>query len=360
MGNVVRVNVNSLKEYSDRLDQVNNRLAKVDRLLDVLRLAAMGREWSLLLSADYLVGSSRSLRNCSNYLRKTASDFERVENYLSSVNPRSFQKPSYDIVTSDNLIEKVGNAVKVQIDMVTSAVSDTIDNIKTICTTVYNEIKYSYENGGFVYKAIKVGGQVVQIGLASLELYGAVAELAASGGTLAPLAVAQMVNAANKIMSGSANLTNMAMHGDFESNVDVLRDIAGGIGQNIGGDLGRALGESTYYGFSFCTDVASLGKSVSELTNMAKGQKITDIVTKGKAAFSDIMHTNVNINTFSTIKGLYEQSKELQTIKTAASVLMDSIGAYGSTIDLGRSAIDTTIVVVKSTFEYVLNNSFMK
>ena len=249
MGNVVKVNINSLRSYADRLDQVNKRLRQIDGALDILRHSVNVRNANLALSADYIIGQNSSLKRCSEYLRKTASDFEAVENYLSTTDPRSFVRPSYDVVTSDDWREKVGKAVKVKVEKVKSFVSDTYNNIKKEIKDFCEYIKYSYESGGWVYKAVKIGGQVIQLAGGIAEVSAALSEIFASGGILAPLAIAQLVDGVNKMWSSEANLLTMWTTGNMESDVNYLRDAAGELGQSIGGNFGKSFGELSYYAY---------------------------------------------------------------------------------------------------------------
>ena len=345
MGNVVKVNINGLRSYADRIDNVNRRLANVDRALDSLRHTVNVRNANLALSADLIIGRSSTLKRCSEYLRKTASDFEQVENYLASVDPRSFEKPSYDVVTSDDWREKVGRAVKVKVEEVKSFVSDTYNAIKKGISDTCEYIKYSYESGGWVYKTVKIGGQVLQIGLASIEIVSAVGEIAISGGTLSPLAIAQMIDAGNRIVSASANLTNMAMNGNYESDINLLRDVAGGLGQVVGGDFGRSVGEFAYYGFSFFTAATSIYESaegvvdsVDEFISLSKGKNIKQVFTNACETVKSIANTNVNAETFANLKKITTEGVELRTAYDIYKVFDDGSSVKDATRNYIQSA----------------------
>lgn len=354
MGNVVKVNINGLRSYADRIDNVNRRLANVDRALDSLRHTVNVRNANLALSADLIIGRSSTLKRCSEYLRKTASDFEQVENYLASVDPRSFEKPSYDVVTSDDWREKVGRAVKVKVEEVKSFVSDTYNAIKKGISDTCEYIKYSYESGGWVYKTVKIGGQVVQFVGGVAEVSAALSEILISGGTLTPLAIAQMVDGVNKIWSSEANIFIMAKTGDMETDVNYLRDAAGGIGQSIGGDFGKSVGELTYFGFSFFTDAATMVDSAGKVINMAKGKKITELVSGGFTTVKDIMNTNVNLHTIKTVKELYNSSNELRTVVSFVSAGKDAYSAYKSGVELRNSAVQTSYEGAKAIVRTII------
>ncbi len=361
MGNVVKVNINSLTSYADRLDNVNGRLAKVDRALDMLQFTTDTRNLSLVLSADWIIGSSRSLSRCSEYLRKTAADFEKVEGYLSSADPRTFEKPSYDIVTSDDWRDKIGHAVQVTVEEVSSYVSETVEAIKTVASETWNQIVYSYQSGGIVYKVAKVGGQAVNLGLGILEIVSAVGEVAVSGGALTPLAIAQIVDGGNKIISSSANITNMVVKGNYESDINLIKDTAGDVGQLIGGELGRKVGELAYFGFSFATDAGTFVKSSGELIDSAgtmikavRETSVKSVISSGYETVQAIKYTNVNLDTVKVVKQLVKGDSLVNTASNLVNAALDGKSLYDSAKDFRTGATNVAIQTVFSGAEYLL------
>lgn len=86
MSDAIRINTNNLREYAARIDRVNSRLMKIDARLKRLYYNVPVSELWTLIKVDAITGYSWNLRQCSNYLRETAGDFEAVERELSRQN----------------------------------------------------------------------------------------------------------------------------------------------------------------------------------------------------------------------------------------------------------------------------------
>lgn len=80
----IRVDTNSLRNYASRLARVNQRVTGLDeRMNSLYGKVGLCDLWDLL-QADALTGYSWRLRRCINYLNDTASEFEYVEQSISS------------------------------------------------------------------------------------------------------------------------------------------------------------------------------------------------------------------------------------------------------------------------------------
>lgn len=355
MGNVVKVNINGLRSYADAIDNVNTRLAKVDRALDALQLTNNVNNLRKIVSADWNISWSSSLHRCSEYLRKTAEDFERVENYLSTADPRSFQKPCYDIVSSDNWRDKIGNAVKVKVSEVVSRVSDTYNAIKKGITDAWKQVVYSYQNGGFVYKAVQVGKKVVKISLAAVDIVCAVAEIGATGGLATPIAIIQIIDAVNDLASGSISLGMMFGSGDYSKDINLLRSAAGGIGGAIGGDLGKAIGETAYDTFSFGLKVKDLPGNLKNAYDLIRSGQLPETVKNGYTALKNVAQLNIGKdfikNSVTAVEKLEDVTKAFNGVYSAAkTVVVDLIPSVKDVVGDVKNVAVESIRTVKSLY----------
>lgn len=78
----IKVNTALLNSYSQRLNAVNARIAKVDERLDSLYWRVGLLDLWNLMSADIFTEYSGRLSRCASYLTDTATDFVNVENDL--------------------------------------------------------------------------------------------------------------------------------------------------------------------------------------------------------------------------------------------------------------------------------------
>ena len=78
------VDTYKLREYSQRLQNVNRRIAALDSRMDSLYLKAGFRDLWNLIQADLLTGHSWKIERCISYLNDTASDFETAERNINS------------------------------------------------------------------------------------------------------------------------------------------------------------------------------------------------------------------------------------------------------------------------------------
>lgn len=80
----IKVNTNSLRNYANRLAQVNRRLLMLDIKLDSLYTKAGLADIFDLLQADLMTSYSWRLDKCINYLNDTAYEFEQAERSINS------------------------------------------------------------------------------------------------------------------------------------------------------------------------------------------------------------------------------------------------------------------------------------
>ncbi|MEE0863277.1 MAG: hypothetical protein U0L79_09870 [Lachnospiraceae bacterium] len=74
-----------LDDYAQRIYAVNRRIRNLDERLDSLYWKVGWTDLWSLMSADMLVGNSRTLRRCASYLEDTAIEFLDIESKIASV-----------------------------------------------------------------------------------------------------------------------------------------------------------------------------------------------------------------------------------------------------------------------------------
>ena len=153
----------------------------------------------------------------------------------------------------------------------------------------------------------------------------------------------------------------MIGYGDYESDINVLKDIAGGLGEMVGGDLGRAVGEMTYFGFSLGTDVASLAKGAGELfeaggklIDVTRSTSVGEVISSGFKTVKQIMFTDVNLNTVNVVKNLIKGDELLFTTSKLVSTVFDGIGAADSFKDYKTGAINLGVETVKTMADQLI------
>lgn len=80
----ITVDTYKLKNYAQRIAQVNTRISKLDSRLDSLYWSVGLRDLWNLMQADLLTGYSWRLLRCSGFLNDTASDFEKAEESIAA------------------------------------------------------------------------------------------------------------------------------------------------------------------------------------------------------------------------------------------------------------------------------------
>ena len=87
------------------------------------------------------------------------------------------------------------------------------------------KIKKSYDEKGFVYKALQYGKSAVKVGAGVVKIAGAVALVAGSGGAALPVAACITLSACNDIYNGMMDAT-YTYTGDYNKvgNTNALKD----------------------------------------------------------------------------------------------------------------------------------------
>lgn len=95
MSNDIILNTAALQSYAQRINNVNNRIKRLDIRLNSLYTKVGLLGLYNLITADLLVCYSRRLQLCSNYLNQTAATFNSTENQLKALNPSSFSSSAF-------------------------------------------------------------------------------------------------------------------------------------------------------------------------------------------------------------------------------------------------------------------------
>ena len=164
------------------------------------------------------------------------------------------------------------------------------------------KIKKSYDEKGFVYKALQYGKSAVKVGAGVVKIAGAVALVAGSGGAALPVAACITLSACNDIYNGMMDAT-YTYTGDYNKigNTNALKDFLVKQGRETGeilfGDekLGEKMGSWAYTGLdvvSFLNGVDKLGKSFGKLQTITSGTAETSKVW-GEIHMDDVIDNDL-------------------------------------------------------------------
>lgn len=170
------------------------------------------------------------------------------------------------------------------------------------------KIKKSYDEKGFVYKALQYGKSAVKVGAGVVKIAGAVALVAGSGGAALPVAACITLSACNDIYNGMMDAT-YTYTGDYNKvgNTNALKDFlvkkGGETGEILFGDekLGEKMGSWAYTGLdvvSFLNGVDKLGKSFGKLQTITSGtaetSKVWGYAKNSSSGYDGIVHLSLN------------------------------------------------------------------
>lgn len=164
------------------------------------------------------------------------------------------------------------------------------------------KIKKSYDEKGFVYKALQYGKSAVKVGAGVVKIAGAVALVAGSGGAALPVAACITLSACNNIYNGMMDAT-YTYTGDYNKvgNTNALKDFLVKQGRETGeilfGDekLGEKMGSWAYTGLdvvSLLNGVDKLGKSFGKLQTITSGTAETSKVW-GEIHMDDVIDNDL-------------------------------------------------------------------
>ena len=164
------------------------------------------------------------------------------------------------------------------------------------------KIKKSYDEKGFVYKALQYGKSAVKVGAGVVKIAGAVALVAGSGGAALPVAACITLSACNDIYNGMMDAT-YTYTGDYNKvgNTNALKDFLVKQGRETGeilfGDekLGEKMGSWAYTGLdvvSLLNGVDKLGKSFGKLQTITSGTAETSKVW-GEIHMDDVIDNDL-------------------------------------------------------------------
>lgn len=194
------------------------------------------------------------------------------------------------------------------------------------------KIKKSYDEKGFVYKALQYGKSAVKVGVGVVKIAGAVGLVAASGGTALPVAACLTLSACNDVYNGMMDAT-YTYTGDYNKvgNTNALKDFlvkkGGETGEILFGNkkLGEKMGSWTYTGLdivSFLNGVDKLGKSFGKFQTAATGTAGTSKVW-GEIHMDDVIENKYCIFSKDGI------------IKSALHIDPTSVGNFGYDVVTG-------------------------
>ena len=194
------------------------------------------------------------------------------------------------------------------------------------------KIKKSYDEKGFVYKALQYGKAAVKVGEGVVKIAGAVALVAGSGGAALPVATCLALSAGNDVYNAMMDAT-YTYTGDFNKigNTNLLKEFLVKQGRETGealfGDkkLGETMGNWVYTGLdivSFLNGVDQLGKSFGKFQTAITGTAGTSKVW-GEIHMKDV------------IENTHKLYKKDGIIKTVLRIDPTSVGNFGYDVVTG-------------------------
>lgn len=195
-----------------------------------------------------------------------------------------------------------------------------------------SKIKKSYDEKGFVYKALQYGKAAVKVGEGVVKIAGAVALVAGSGGAALPVATCLALSACNDVYNAMMDAT-YTYTGDFNKigNTNLLKEFLVKQGRETGealfGDkkLGETMGNWVYTGLdivSFLNGVDQLGKSFGKFQTAITGTAGTSKVW-GEIHMKDV------------IENTHKLYKKDGIIKTVLRIDPTSVGNFGYDVVTG-------------------------
>ena len=101
------VDTYNLKQYAQRLYNVNSRIVKLDwRLKTLYSPVGITVIWNLIRT-DVIIGFSWLILRCQSYLSQTAIDFENVENELFNYDSLNFTGEQENEIINTDVIDSV-------------------------------------------------------------------------------------------------------------------------------------------------------------------------------------------------------------------------------------------------------------
>lgn len=194
------------------------------------------------------------------------------------------------------------------------------------------KIKKSYDEKGFVYKALQYGKAAVKVGEGVIKIAGAVALVAGSGGAALPVATCLALSACNDVYNAMMDAT-YTYTGDYNKigNTNLLKEFLVKQGRETGealfGDkkLGEKMGNWVYTGLdivSFLNGVDQLGKSFGKFQTAITGTAGTSKVW-GEIHMKDV------------IENTHKLYKKDGIIKTVLRIDPTSVGNFGYDVVTG-------------------------
>ena len=244
-----------------------------------------------------------------------------------------------DVIEDYRKAEKTSKKVKAKVkekdSFLDSLKADLVGVSKTVIKKgkkTVAKIKKSYDEKGFVYKALQYGKAAVKVGEGVVKIAGAVALVAGSGGAALPVATCLALSAGNDVYNAMMDAT-YTYTGDFNKigNTNLLKEFLVKQGRETGealfGDkkLGETMGNWVYTGLdivSFLNGVDQLGKSFGKFQTAITGTAGTSKVW-GEIHMKDV------------IENTHKLYKKDGIIKTVLRIDPTSVGNFGYDVVTG-------------------------
>lgn len=261
---------------------------------------------------------------------------------------KAVQKKVNDIKsTVKNTAQKLWNGLKSGATKAWDFMKDTAGNIKDSFVSAYNYLKDSYNDHGWVYKAVQYGKAAISIVGSTAAIVGAVASMLGSGGLSTPAAIATIIYSANSIANSVTDISNVANENyDEVGKVNWLKtglaDAGGWVGKQLGNeDLGEAIGTGVYYAGSLYTMVSNLSNAVDR-TKQVDSVKFSDAWNSAKKLGGEQINVGklmtTDVNQLRLQYTLLKKSQDYKALFDYAGNVKTYYTAFKASVDFGFDA----------------------
>ena len=267
------VDTTKLQSYAGVLDTTKSKIKQIDRTIDTLYTKYGLVDLRSLGKANALTKCSKTIAKCQSYLTQTANDFEKMEKKLQKLDPCDFKKPFIDSLKGMSFKDYVKAGYKFGRAAVKKAVEIRSKKYEFIHNTIQNLVD-SYVNKGWVYDAVQYGKCVVKAAKGVTKIAIGVASILGTGGLSTPVAILSMFSGVNDIANAFVDASfihekqydEVGKHNVFR---DMLRENGAELGAYFGNEeLGRTLGNITYYGVDVVLALNSLSEGYAAIKDL--------------------------------------------------------------------------------------------
>lgn len=303
---------------------------------------------------------SRALVSVHGRLERSAENILIMGNHLDAI-AKTYEKVEKGIVEKRLTAEEIEAAKSYNADgsvtleskfellwgkaavKVTDAASRVVDNVKS----VWGKIKESYDSRGAIYYAVEYGKIVVKAIMAASKIAGALTMISATGGLAAIPVIFSLVSGINDVMSCVADVANLTAGNDEQiGEFNLLKRGFEILGEKIGGETGRKLGEYTYYGLDLLSSIFTCYDAASKVKNLEKVDAAA-VAKEGKQAVTAAVKSKPTASILTaTADDVRYQKKLVEYAFPEITKLFKDGGIVHKVFDSGKGVIEKGMKMV--------------